>query len=80
MNPTAVQRGGMILLVDGKQAFPEILRCIDGARRSLVINMFIWRDDAIGNTVAEAVLRAADRGVSVFISVDRYGVVLEKAE
>ena len=80
MNPTAVQRGEMTLLVDGKQAFPEILRCIDGARQSLVINMFIWRDDAIGNTVAEAVLRAADRGVSVFISVDRYGVVLEKAE
>jgi len=80
MNQTALQQGEMTLLVDGKQAFPEILRCIDGAARSLVINMFIWRDDAIGNTVAEAVLRAAERGVSVFISVDRYGVVLEKAE
>ena len=68
------------LLVDGKAAFPEILRCIDAAQKSIGINMFIWRDDAIGNRIAEAVLAAADRGVQVDISVDRYGVVLEKAE
>ena len=68
------------LLIDGAAAFPEILRCIESARRSIRINMFIWRDDAIGNRVAQAVLDAADRGVTVEISVDRYGVVLEKAE
>lgn len=68
------------LLVDGKAAFPEILRCIEQARESIRINMFIWRDDEIGNRVAHAVLDAAERGVQVDISVDRYGVVLEKAE
>lgn len=68
------------LLIDGTEAFPEILRCIESARRSIRINMFIWRDDVIGNRVAQAVLDAADRGVAVKISVDRYGVVLEKAE
>ena len=40
------------LLVDGKNAFPEILSCIESAQKSLVINMFIWRDDAIGNRLA----------------------------
>ena len=68
------------LLVDGKAAFPEILRCIESAQESIRINMFIWRDDEIGNRVARAVLDAAERGVQVDISVDRYGVVLEKAE
>ena len=68
------------LLVDGKEAFPEILRCIGAARNFIFINMFIWRDDAIGNRIAAAVLAAAERGVRVEISVDRYGVVLEKAE
>ena len=68
------------LLVDGKNAFPEILSCIESAQKSLVINMFIWRDDAIGNRLAETVLRAAERGVQVTLSIDRYGVVLEKAE
>ena len=70
----------MTLLVNGARAFPEIIRCIEEAKTSLEINMFIWRDDRIGNRMAQAVLAAADRGVQVYISVDRYGVVLEKCE
>lgn len=70
----------MTLLVNGERAFPEIIRCIENAKASVEINMFIWRDDKIGNRMAEAVLRAANRGVKVHISVDRYGVVLEKCE
>ena len=80
MKNTSVKTGKFSLLIDGKQAFPEILRCIEHAERSIGINMFIWRDDAIGNRIAAAVLAAAERGVQVDISVDRYGVVLEKAE
>lgn len=68
------------LLVDGKESFSEILRCIGNAKKSVYINMFIWRDDNIGNAIARAVLEAAQRGVQVEISADRYGVVLEKAE
>ena len=68
------------LLVGGRRAFREILRCIEGANASLEINMFIWRDDEIGNRMAQAVVDAADRGVRVYISADRYGVVLEKCE
>ena len=68
------------LLVDGRRAFPEIIKAIEGASRSVEINMFIWRDDAIGNRMAQAVLAAADNGAKVKISVDRYGVVLEKCE
>ena len=65
----------MTLLVNGEKAFPEIIRCIENAATSVEINMFIWRDDSIGNRMAEAVLRAADNGAQVYISVDRYGVV-----
>ena len=70
----------MTLLVNGSRAFPEIIRCIEAAKTAVEINMFIWRDDAIGNRMAQAVLTAADRGAKVRISVDRYGVVLEKCE
>ena len=70
----------MKLLTDGKEAFPEILKCINEAKESIFINMFIWRGDSIGKAVAKAVLEAADRGVKVDISVDRYGLVLEKCE
>ncbi len=68
------------LLVNGQAAFPEIIQCIEQSKASVEINMFIWRDDNIGSRMAEAVLNAAERGVKVFISVDRYGVVLEKCE
>ncbi|MBQ8351886.1 MAG: phosphatidylserine/phosphatidylglycerophosphate/cardiolipin synthase family protein [Clostridia bacterium] len=70
----------LTLLVDGKNAFPEIIRCIEQAEKSVYINMFIWRDDDIGNRMAEAVLTAAERGAQVHLSIDRYGVVLEKCE
>ena len=75
-----MEKETITLLVNGQNAFPEIIQCIEGAKVSVDINMFIWRDDRIGNRMAEAVLAAADRGVKVFISIDRYGVVLEKCE
>ena len=68
------------LLVDGKNAFPEIVRCIQNARESIFINLFIWRNDTIGCTLAREVLAAADRGVKVTISKDRYGVICERCE
>ena len=80
MKNLGIKTQNFALLVDGKEAFPEILRCIGAARKAIFINMFIWRDDVIGNRIAAAVLAAAERGVQVNISVDRYGVVLEKAE
>lgn len=70
----------LTLLVDGKEAFPALLQAIGQAEKSLYINMFIWRDDEIGNQMAAAVLAAAERGVDVYLSIDRYGVVLEKCE
>lgn len=68
------------LFVDGKSFFPALLSEIAKAEKSIFINMFIWRDDEIGNALAEALLSAMDRGVKVEISKDRYGVVLELAE
>ncbi len=67
-------------LVDGTKAFPEILSCIDKAEKSIYINMFIWRDDRIGNAIAKALLKAARRGVKIVLSIDRVAAVLEGAE
>ena len=68
------------LLVDGTAAFDEIIRCIDAANSSILINMFIWRNDTIGNRLAHAVLQAAQRGINITISVDRVGMILERCE
>ena len=68
------------LLVDGENAFNEILSCIDNTKHVIKINMFIWRDDEIGNEIGKHLYDAANRGVKIFISIDRFGYVLEKAE
>lgn len=68
------------LLEDGASAFPRIIDAIRLAKNSIVVNMFIWRADNIGVQLAREILDAANRGVKVQISVDRYGFVLELAE
>lgn len=70
----------MQLLIDGRRAFPEIIREIRNAEYSIYINMFIWRNDSIGNKIACEILSAADRGVKVTIVKDRYGVICESCE
>lgn len=68
------------LHIDGEKAFGAILRDIAEAKSSIFINIFIWRDDAIGNAVAKALLESADRGVRVTIRKDRKGAIFEHAE
>lgn len=68
------------LLAGGDAAFGEILRRCALARRSIEINMFIWRDDGAGNALARALLDAADRGVRVRVVKDRFGGAFERAE
>jgi len=58
------------LLSDGETAFARILRRIDEATRSISFRCFEWRDDETGQTMARALLRAADRGVAVTILKD----------
>lgn len=66
------------LFVDGKKSFSRIVRLIRGARATLVIQMFIWKDDETGRMVAQAVLDAADRGVVVDITKEGVGDLFEK--
>src|SRR5947209_165228 len=49
--------------VDGQEAFDRLERLIRHARHSIVIQMFIWRDDATGRRIASVLLEAARRGV-----------------
>ncbi len=68
------------LLETGRSAFPEIIRQIRSARQEIILHMFIWREDRIGIEIAGELLSAADRGVSIVIEKDRYGLLLEYAE
>jgi cardiolipin synthase A/B len=68
------------LLSNGEQAFARIVSRIDGARRRILVRAFEWRDDETGALVAEALLRAAERGVEIEILKDRIGTHYEYLE
>lgn len=63
----------------GDVAFQHIVERVRAARRSIEIRAFLWRDDEAGNTLGEAVLGAAERGVKVKIQKDRIAAVYEYA-
>lgn len=68
------------LLETGVEAFPEIIRQIRSARQEIMVHMFIWREDRIGAMIASELLEAADRGISIIIEKDRYGLMFEYGE
>lgn len=61
----------------GHTVLPHILQSIGESQKTVEIRAFLWRDDETGNSVAEALLDAADRGVKVNIQKDRIAAVYE---
>lgn len=59
------------------EAFPRIEKLLQRARHTIVIQMFIWKDDALGRRIAEVLIGSADRGVTVFISKEAVGDIFE---
>jgi cardiolipin synthase C len=54
----------------GADGFALRMQLIDGAEHSLDLQYFIFHQDQTGQLIAEALLRAADRGVHVRLLVD----------
>ncbi|MBN3786855.1 phospholipase D family protein [Burkholderia sp. Ac-20353] len=61
------------LLRDPVDALDARVLLADRADRSLDLQYYIWHDDLTGHALADAVLRAADRGVRVRVLLDDLG-------
>ena len=61
---------GVYVLDTGEQALRARAWLADHAQRSIEVQYFIWSTDNIGILAAEALLRAAERGVKVRVIVD----------
>lgn len=70
----------MELLVNGKISFERIIEEIKKAKESIEIQMFIWRDDVIGNILLNHLIDAANKGIKITIKKDLYGAIFEKGE
>jgi cardiolipin synthase len=60
-----------------REAFPRIRKLIRRAQHTVVIQMFIWKDDALGRSMAATLLEVADRGVKVDITKEIVGDIFE---
>lgn len=61
------------LLTEGPERMEALLELIAGARRSLRLLYYIYVDDSAGDTVRDALIAAAARGVDVHLIVDGMG-------
>ncbi len=61
------------LLNNGDAFFPAMLRAIDGAKRSVNLESYIFADDEAGQTFAKALIGAVQRGVEVRVLLDGAG-------
>lgn len=61
------------LLESGGEFFPALIAAIDRAEREVLLETYIFADDASGCAVTEALLRAAGRGVRVVALIDGFG-------
>lgn len=63
--------------VDGNEAFSRLEQLLRRAKHSIVIQMFIWKDDETGRHIANVLIEAADRGVHVDITKEAVGDFFE---
>jgi putative cardiolipin synthase len=61
---------GVYVLDTGEQALRARAWLADHAQRSIEVQYFIWSTDNVGILAAEALLRAAERGIKVRVIVD----------
>jgi len=61
------------LLRSGREYFPELISAIEAAEREVWLETYIFADDPAGRMVADALVRAAQRGVVVRVLVDGWG-------
>src|SRR4030065_559960 len=63
----------LTLLRSGTEYFPQLCADIDAAQHSVYLETYIFAADQSGRMVADALQRAAARGVSVRVLRDGYG-------
>jgi cardiolipin synthase A/B len=69
----SVSGNELMLLQSGTTFFPQLCADIDAARHSVYLETYIFAADETGRLVADALLRAVARGVTVRLLLDGFG-------
>ncbi len=73
MKPVFSAGNRITLLETGSEYFPALIAAIDGAQAEVHLESYIYADDTTGRAVTQALVHAAQRGVSVHVMVDGFG-------
>ena len=73
--PRFVGGNSVELLQGGDALFPRMCQGIDAAEREVWLATYIFHDDAAATVVADALKRAAARGVAVHVVLDGFGSI-----
>lgn len=61
------------LLADGERFYPRMLEAIDGSADSIVLEMYLLTSGQVARHFIDALRRAAERGVMVYLLLDDFG-------
>jgi cardiolipin synthase len=65
---------GLTILRGGDAAYPAMLAAIEGAKRSIALTSYIFRNDAAGRAFCDALIGARKRGLDVRVLLDSVGI------
>ncbi|MEQ1515734.1 MAG: cardiolipin synthase ClsB [Usitatibacteraceae bacterium] len=71
--PRVIAGNRIALLKNGAEFFPALVEAIEGAVSEVRIETYIFCNDVAGINIAEALKRAAQRGVKVYLLIDGVG-------
>lgn len=60
-------------LYSGEQAYPAMLESISTAKKSIYLSTYIFNYDSLGSQFVDALIKANDRGVDVYVLIDGIG-------
>ncbi len=69
---TTIADTGTTVYTYGEDLFEAMIAAIDGAKEQVLLETYIWKGDEVGARFRDAVNRAADRGVDVFVIYDGF--------
>lgn len=75
--PDASIRPPIELLQGSDEYFPKLIVAIDEARTTVYLESYLIHDDPATRRVLEALIRARQRGVAVFVLLDGFGAASE---
>jgi cardiolipin synthase len=73
IRPCDVDGNRLTLFTEGPERLEALVGLIDGAKTSVRLLYYMYRDDSAGEQVYAAMERAIDRGVAVSLLIDGFG-------